>query len=234
MSRKVYEESNIRAIADKIREKTGNEKRYKTAEMGEGISEVYEAGQKAEYDNMWDTLQYNGSTGNYYYAFAYAKWTDENYNPKYDIKASNGTTTGRYIFYGTHVTDTKVGIYCNANNAAYCFADAELVTIRLFHVRETTTFSNTFQACNTLVNLTMDGIIGTAFDIHWSKKLIKSSFVSIVTHLSTTTSGVTITFPKEAVNREFGIDIDDPTTYPEGSEWYELRNSRSNWTFNFS
>ena len=41
---KKYEENNIQAIADKIREKTGTDKTYYTSEMASGIDEVFEAG----------------------------------------------------------------------------------------------------------------------------------------------------------------------------------------------
>jgi hypothetical protein len=39
---------------------------------------------------------------------------------------------------------------------------------------------------------------------------------------------------KAAVNNAFGIDVDDASTYPEGSEYYNLRYSKSNWTFNYA
>lgn len=44
MAKKAYEESNIAAIAAKIREKTGGSKTYTPAEMSSGIDEVFEAG----------------------------------------------------------------------------------------------------------------------------------------------------------------------------------------------
>lgn len=44
MAKKLYEESNIAAIAAKIREKTGTETTYTTAEMPSGVEEVFEAG----------------------------------------------------------------------------------------------------------------------------------------------------------------------------------------------
>lgn len=50
MAKKVYEEANIRAIADKIREKSGSNSTYKTSEMPNGIDEVYEAGQNSMID----------------------------------------------------------------------------------------------------------------------------------------------------------------------------------------
>lgn len=50
MAKKVYEETKIKAIADKIREKTGGDSTYKTSEMPEGVEAVYEAGQKSMVD----------------------------------------------------------------------------------------------------------------------------------------------------------------------------------------
>lgn len=44
MAKKRYEEANIAAIAERIRENTGGDKKYKTSEMPSGVDEVYEAG----------------------------------------------------------------------------------------------------------------------------------------------------------------------------------------------
>lgn len=44
MAQKLYEESNIQAIANKIRSKTLSSKKYKTSEMPNGIEEVYSKG----------------------------------------------------------------------------------------------------------------------------------------------------------------------------------------------
>ena len=51
MAKKFYEEENIRAIAAKIREKTGSATSYTTEEMPLGIEEVYNAGLVAGGDN---------------------------------------------------------------------------------------------------------------------------------------------------------------------------------------
>jgi hypothetical protein len=50
MAKKVYEEANIKAIADKIREKSDSNSTYKTSEMPSGIDEVYEAGRNSMID----------------------------------------------------------------------------------------------------------------------------------------------------------------------------------------
>ena len=48
------------------------------------------------------------------------------------------------------------------------------------------------------------------------------------THLAEGVTGASITLSKTAVNNAFEIDVDDTTTYPEGSEFYVLRNSKNN------
>ena len=57
MGAKIYEESNIAAIAEKIREKTGGDKTYKPREMPEGVSEVFDAGIEQGKSESIDTIQ---------------------------------------------------------------------------------------------------------------------------------------------------------------------------------
>lgn len=116
MAKKIYEEENIRAIAEKIREKTGEGTTYKVSEMPDGIERVfkegksqgtggydegYEAGQKAEYDRFWDNFQENGNRTNYQYGFKSKGWTNENFKPKYPIKPTDGS----YIFDDIGLSD---------------------------------------------------------------------------------------------------------------------------------
>ena len=50
MAKKVYEEEKIRAIAEKIREHTGEETSYTTDEMPSGVDDVHEAGYNKGYN----------------------------------------------------------------------------------------------------------------------------------------------------------------------------------------
>ena len=158
--------------------------------IAENESKVYkagqEAGQKAERDNFWDVFQNYGNTRNYYQAFSYDKFTDETYNPKYDIRCSEGTTPAQNMFYSaTKITDTKVAIYANARDLSSAFGMSGLKTIRKLHVYESTIFYNTFSGCYHLENLTIDGVIGqNGFDVHWSTKLTHDSLISIIEHLA--------------------------------------------------
>lgn len=105
MAKKKYEEANIEAIADTIREKTGTEKTYKTKDMASGVDEVFEAGKQAEYDAFWDGFQSDERVARdgYEYAFMRTRWTDEIFRPKKDLKAKNFY----WAFYGTGITDLQ-------------------------------------------------------------------------------------------------------------------------------
>ena len=60
----------------------GSFESYETGKA-EGITEGREQGKQAEYDAFWDAFQENGNRTNYNSAFFY--WSDETFQPKYDI-----------------------------------------------------------------------------------------------------------------------------------------------------
>lgn len=99
-----------------------------------------------------------------------------------------------------------------------------------------TTFSNCFNNASMLEELILEegsGIGGNGFNVQWSTKLNKASFISIYNALSPNTTGLSITVSKTAINNAFGINVDNETTYPVGSEYYNLRHSKDNWTINY-
>lgn len=116
---------HYKAIADKIREKTGTTATYKPSEMANGIEAVYlagnsadtdsiynagkaegiEEGKKAEYDKFWDAYQANGTRTAYPSGFAGDFWNDANFSPKYDIVIGSETTDADQMFSNSDVTD---------------------------------------------------------------------------------------------------------------------------------
>lgn len=64
MAIKAYDETKIAAIADKIREKTGTETTYKTAEMPSGIDDVFEAGNESGYNEYENNIMISFLRGN--------------------------------------------------------------------------------------------------------------------------------------------------------------------------
>lgn len=175
----------------------------------EGKVEGIEQGERVAYDAFWDAFQNNGGEMNYYYAFAYGRFTDANYNPKYDIVCSTGTTTSSQSIFNaaSEITDTKVAIYANGRQANAMFAGCTaLKTITKLVVHEDLTYSNTFSGCSALEDITIEGTIGKAIDFSPCKKLNRTSIESIISALSDSTSGLEARFSAEAVGAAFAVD----------------------------
>ena len=265
------QQEKFKAIADKIREKTGSTDKIIPNEFVDKIDDVYESGKKSEYDAFWDEFQQNGLREKYHYAFA--GFFPKVFNPKYDIKPisannmfnnfnnlgvsridpnkdyvdlvellekanvtldfSNCTDFQNWIMWANI---SRLGIIdCKSlKGSLNCYYAHQLLTIDKLIVYEGNKTTFNWQGCTKLMNIIIDGVIETTFDIRYTTVLTHDSLMSIINALSTTTSGLTITFSKQAVNNAFGINVDDPSTYPEGSEFYNLRNSKSNWTFNYA
>jgi hypothetical protein len=79
--------------------------------------------------------------------------------------------------------------------------------------------TSTFNTCSALENITIRGKIAGSTSLQWSTKLTEASIRSIITHLSDTASGKTLTLSKTAVNNAF-----------TNEQWNELVNSKTNWT----
>lgn len=86
------------------------------------------------------------------------------------------------------------------------------------------TFSYSFYSCTALVNIEFEGVIGNNINFKESTKLSAKSMVSVVEHLSDTTSLKTLTFPATAVN-----NADWSTT--EYESWDALIATKPNWSF---
>lgn len=156
----------------------------KLTQIAENEQKVYEAGKQKEHSDFWDVFQNNGKTmSNYSYAFAYAQWNDENYNPKYKIKPSYSVD---FMFYTSNITDTKIDIdVTNCTNMASVFRAAKkLKTIRKYIVKEATTYSYVFRDCDALENITFEGVIGNNIDFSYSPLLTVASMLNVFEQLN--------------------------------------------------
>lgn len=177
----------------------------------------YAAGKQAEYDTFWDEYQQNGTRTSYEHAFMGPGWTDVSYNPKYPIVAKNaysmysnsritevlnidtsGATSAVSIFYntsaeriGTVSFEATVALQTTFNNSR------KLHTIERVILTAANTYTNPFNNCTALENLTIEGTIGqNGFNVQWSTKLTHDSLMSIINALkdySADTSGTTYT-----------------------------------------
>ena len=191
-------------------------------------------------------------------------WNETNFKPKYDLKPVGGNdsmfrcmrvpdfpelfenlgikldlsqvTTFNDAFYYTKTDHLGILDLSSCSSMNYVFYGCSVKTIDKLILRSSGVSVNcAFQNASYLENITIEGkIINNGFNFRWSPRLTQDSLISIINALSSDTSGLTITFSKTAINNAFGIDIDDEATYPEGSEYYTLRNTKSNWTFNYA
>ena len=200
----------------------------KLTTIAENERKVFETGKKAEQDYFWEIFQNSGKRTNYAYAF-YDCWNDETFNPKYPIDVGTGTNNTTYAFTYSEITDTKVEIIAKKTTATM-FYNSKVRIIRKLTVAETTEFpNNTFYGATELEELTMSGTIAKAFKVSDTTKLSKASIKSVFSCLSDTTTELTTTFSKTAVNKAFETSegANDGST---SAEWNTLVATKPNWT----
>ena len=190
------------------------------AVLGEALYSKSEGG-KTYYDAFWEQFQNGGEPMGCIYLFSYSRFSDATYNPKYDIKCINTSSAASNMFYSTILTDTKVTIYANGN-VNKCdgmfYNSKSIKTVRKLVIAETGEFSNTFDGCTALANITFEGIIGKTISFKDSP-LTKASITNVIEHLSSTASGQTATFKKAAKEAAF-----------TEAEWQTLIATKTNWT----
>ena len=104
--------------------------------MPSGIEEVYEAGQKAEYDRFWDNNPIAKGATSGENLFSGKSWNDETFKPKYDIIISD-LSSCYMMFKACGVTDlvkrlAECGVRLDMSNAStlyYAFFDSKITHI---------------------------------------------------------------------------------------------------------
>ncbi|MBR2877819.1 MAG: hypothetical protein IKB92_01835 [Clostridia bacterium] len=204
----------------------------KLTTVAKNEQKVYDAGYKKHYDFFWDGMLNYGNPANYINRFR--RWTNtEIYQPNHNIVHSlsapaSATETFRESFF----TDLKVdNIFNDVSRLNYFCQDCTtLVNARTFHVIEKTTYYSPFGNCPKLVEIRFNGTIGqNGISFSSCVKLSKDSIESVIGHLSSAASGLTVTFSKTAVNKAFEMSSGANDGAASG-EWLALVASKSNWT----
>lgn len=129
---------------------------------------------------------------------------------------------------------TRIGILDGRTGGSNSFLDTfnysyYLRTIDKIISGENTKFSNNcFAYCNTLTNITFEGVIVTSINFQWSP-LTKTSITNIINTLSATATGQTLTLKLSAVNTAFETSsgtADGSTS----AEFAALVATKTNWT----
>ena len=207
-------------------------------------------------DSFWENYQDKGKRTYYNGAFSYM--TDEVFNPKYDIKPTQarylfmfsrmtGSLPDRLKELGitmdlsadpsvmetfSNTGWTNIGeIYMPKATSGYgTFAFSNKLK-----VIEKLTFSDSFAWSSTFAGTKLQRLImgskitKNGFDVQWSTELSKESIISIINALSDTTTALTVTLSKTAVNNAFETakgNADGSTS----EEWAALIATKQNWT----
>jgi hypothetical protein len=242
----------LNAIGDAIRAKTGKTEKLTLDQMPTEIQGIEGSNNK-----FWDIYQNNGERTNYQMAFAGNGWTDEIFKPKYDINAKDLSQT----FLAAKITDLveilkTQGVKLNTEDCTsflQCFQDSKVTHIPEIDARNSTNMSYTFGA-NSIKRV--DKLIVSAstpyqstfysyceyvmFEGEIGQKglsvrgaLPKECLLSIVNCLSTTTSGLSVTLGKNAVNKAFETS-EGANDGSNSQEWKDLIATRSNWTISLA
>lgn len=219
-----------------------------TTLISEKIPATFEAGK----NHFWNGFLQNGNRTDYNHAFGGCGWTVETFKPNHNMNISkayfmfresriNGDLTEilkqlnvelkfvncerfEYAFYDTPFTHLGVIDMSGAKSCTGCFAYCATKKIDKLIVHEGLSYGTDAMRMNHLEDIEIEGIIGgNGFNVQWATKLKKASIISIINALSTTTTGLSITLSKTAVNNAFTDE-----------EWATLIATKSNWTISLA
>ena len=132
------------------------------------------------------------------------------------------------MFANCRITDVGILNVSNANEVNYLFQDASyLVNVEkvILSGSGTQTFTQSFGARN-LVEIRFEGVFGKSADFKLCKSLSADSLNSIITHLSDTATGQTITLPTTAESTY-------NAKYGDGA-WATLLSTKQNWSIAYA
>ena len=208
-----------------IRQRSGSLKNYGYFFAGaawteETVKPIYDIKPTNIY-SMFNTTNTNGTPFSLIKAFE---------NIEFD---TSNATTASTCFSNAFISDCPYLDLAKASNLTQMFLNSKIAKIVGIRLKDdgSQTLSKAFDGCDSLVEVSFDGVIGQDISFQLSP-LNKASLENIRDHLSPTTTGKTVTFKKTAVNAAFGVNVDDVSTYTE--EFNEWRNGRSNWTFSYA
>lgn len=217
-------------------------------------------GKQAEYDKFWDAFQHYGERTYYPRAFLqwgdaafYPKYdiiATSNSSAMFEgAKIKNlrqrlidcGVTLDvsqatdlTYMFSVSNVTHAPIIDATSSRWVDAIFYNSGIVDIQKLILKSdgSQTLGDAFKWCFDLKNIVIEGTIGqNGLNFQWATKLSKESIGSVILALSTTTSGLSVTFSKTAVDKAFetSAGANDGST---SEIFMNLRLSKTNWSIN--
>lgn len=219
--------------------------------IAENVPKVYESGKQKERTVFWNYFQDYGNRTEYDSAFKHWKseYIEPEYKivftkrmhylfqfctklkkierkyfefSTYTPTQDTAVTAWYYTFNHCEELEYFEDLGLQAGGYYYTWAyNMKLHTIEIMRCREDSICFGAFVNCLALVNITIDGVIGQNFDIHWSP-LSVASLKDIITHLkdySGTSSEYTCTVSFKAT--AFAELEAEGATSPHGNTWEE-------------
>ena len=155
---------------------------------------------------------------------------------KYEIDFST-ITDASYLFYNSRVE----GLFCDLRNATKIFyafgspnnGSIENLTIRVSEKCTDYGYAFYYQTLTTRIIFTEDSVIAASVSFAQTGSLSRESIESIISAISETVTGKTLTLNKSAVNKAFetGTGLKDGAN---STEWQALVATKPNWTISLS
>lgn len=242
------QQEKLKAIADKIRYKTGETNLIKPNDFVNKIDDVYESGMLDIVDNIdgmyrfftngqnMELLPYvikhdwKGRTINMQYAFQDNKLIEE-FTPPKNIKVTSphGMLSGCSNLKTVSGLDKMIIGIVLTDLFHGCTSLEDAGTLNFEGV---TAASRPFQNCTALKEIRILGNIGLSVSFGESIVLSKESIISIVEALGNNVTGKTLTLSQTAVNAiDWNDTVIDGVTY---NTWEEVIGARNNWTITLS
>lgn len=168
MAKVVTDAKHYIAIADALREKTGDTLLLKPSEMAAEVEKVYDAGKTKEWSDFWDAYLMNGTRQTFYAAFYGAGWTDETFKPKYVMYPVNA----QGMFNSSKITAipknakgaSMVQMPSNCTNVDYMFQGSTIKSIDfVFYCISCQKMTATFKNATELEKIRMIDARGCTF-----------------------------------------------------------------------
>ena len=190
-----------------------------------GHADGMNVGEYAQKHEWWYKYQTNSDGSvrtNYAYAFSGTGWNNDTFTPTENVTVVNATMMfylSKISGSLQEILGDKTIDFSGCAGASSIFTTSQfaalpalnfqkattldgifrgctdLMTVALFSVNKNTVLTQAFVNCTALENITFGGTIAKSMDIHWSTKLSVASIKSLLSVLTETVTGVTITLP---------------------------------------
>ena len=222
-----------------------------------------EKGRRDKYKEDWDERQQNGNRTGYVYGYAGNTWNDKTFDPLYSMYVTDAlgmftqsriedldgiikrkglvmdfSNSNRFtnmfgystVKYAGHIDTQKAYSLTQLFDSCYYVVSASLA----LNPAGTQIFSSAFRNCTALEELIItSGVIGNDIDLGESTLLNKTSIDSILSALSSTTSGRVVTLSQTAVDNAYAVYDEEGNLVLPGSaspEFQGWAGYLSNWT----